>query len=783
MSALSLKLFGYPEVRIGKEEVTGFHSNKSRALLFYLAVTRRPQSRAVLAGMLWADFPEDRAMNNLRKTLSNLRKLAGEFLDIERERVAFDQSSDYWLDVADFEAGLQEFEAGKGSEGLERSIALYVGEFLEGFYLDGAEEWENWLLSERRRLRQAYHSALQALAEHHAEQGDFEPAIHFAQKLLNQDSLREDVQRMLMTLYAKNGQHVRALNQYETCRRILKAELSVEPAAETAALHESIRSGAVGPPEKIAPGATLFPGSGMDYVQPGFLDDETVPVEERRPPFIGRELELAQLDEHLAAALTGEGRIAFVTGEAGRGKSALLAEFTRRAQLRYPDLIAAAGNCNAFSGVGDPFHPFREILDQLCGDVEGRWRSGTITREQATRLWGMIPDTAQALVSEGASLVNLIHSGPALLARAGVFATAEPAWFLRLHQLVGDDGPSRVQPDQLLYQFNAVLGVLAQRHPLLLILDDMQWADNSSLDLLFQLSRNLVGKPILILGAYRPSDAALDPASNDPARLTPYRLSVDELKRRSGQAEIDLGRLSTSAEREFSDALIDREPNRLGEPFRVAFYQRTKGHPLFSIEMLQEMQDRGDLIRDEQGNWIVARQLEWERLPVRVEAVISQRINRLEEELRELLSAASVEGESFTVRLIARLLARDERWVLHQLARLQKEHRLVREISEVEVNGQRLTRYKFKHILFQQYLYEELSQGERRLLHGSIASGLQELYAGQEDDVMLSLAHHYTQAGQPGEAIPYLLAAGDRARTQNAFGEALNHYQPRPGFS
>ncbi|HZD09910.1 MAG TPA: ABC transporter substrate-binding protein, partial [Candidatus Binatia bacterium] len=203
----------------------------------------------------------------------------------------------------------------------------------------------------------------------------------------------------------------------------------------------------------------------------------------------------------------------------------------------------------------------------------------------------------------------------------------------------------------------------------------------------------------------------------------------------------------------------------------------TQGHALFSIELLREMQARGDLFRDEQGFWNAALELDWERLPARVEAVIAQRIGRLDDALREMLSVASVEGETFTAQVVARVLQREEREVLRQLARVQKEHRLVREIGEVKLAGRSLTRYSFGHALFRQYLYQELSQGQRRLLHGDVAASLESLYDGHAGTVLAQLANRFAEAQDSKKAIHYLVAAGDQARLQNAYQEAVEHYK------
>lgn len=778
MPILTLKLFGQPEVKIAGEAVAGFHSKKARALLFYLAVTSHPQARTVLASLFWGKFPDDRAMSNLRKTLSNLNQLVGSYLTIERNQVAFDRTAEWWSDVKAFEAELSKLDTGEGLESAERAAAIYQGDFLEGFYIDEAPEWENWVLLERQRLQEGYYKALLGLANFHSEKGDYERAIGFAQKLVAEEPWREDGQRLLIGLYAQNGQRGRAVRQYDAFRQVLAEELDISPTPETEILIEGIRSGETGSAEKTLPRRQSPSASPESMQLPSFLDEGFVPTEKAQPPFVGRERELAQIDEYLRAALSGSGRIAFVTGEAGRGKSTLLAEFSRRAQDHYPNLIVAAGRCNAFFGSGDPFHPFREILGLLCGDLESPLQAREITPGQAKRLWELVPSTAQALITEGKSLLEFFVSGQDLLGRTRYFSRQDPERFARLGKLIDKGGPRHIEKDELLSEFSAVLGALAKEHALLLILDDLQWVDRSSLDLLFHMSRRLHAQRIFILGAYRPSEVAITHPSNQESNtVASLSALLAEFKRRFGSFEINLDQTSSESRRQFIEALIDSRPNQLDESFRDAFYQRTRGHALFTVEMLREMQARDDLFRDENGKWRAAQELDWERLPARVEAVISQRIYRIDKELRQLLEAASVEGEEFSAQILSRVLDRDLRQVLQQLTRLETEHRLVRETAEIVLADLTLTRYKFNHILFQEYLYHHLSQGERRLLHRAIAAALEAVYAGQIESVIIPLAQHYKQADQSKKATTYLLAAGDRARNQNAFGEALEHYQ------
>ncbi len=158
--------------------------------------------------------------------------------------------------------------------------------------------------------------------------------------------------------------------------------------------------------------------------------------------------------------------------------------------------------------------------------------------------------------------------------------------------------------------------------------------------------------------------------------------------------------------------------------------------------------------------------------------MIEERIGRLEEELQEILTVAAVEGEDFTAQVVARVQEVQELRLLRALSReLEKRHHLVRERGETKVGRQLLSRYRFAHTLFQQYLYNDLSAGERRLLHAEIAAVLEELYAGRTGEIMVQLARHYAEAGEAEKAIDYLLQAGDRARGLYAHQEAIDGYE------
>ncbi len=225
------------------------------------------------------------------------------------------------------------------------------------------------------------------------------------------------------------------------------------------------------------------------------------------------------------------------------------------------------------------------------------------------------------------------------------------------------------------------------------------------------------------------------------------------------------------------EAFLDSEPNRLGLPFREMLYRQTRGHPLFTIELLRGMQERGDLVQDPEGRWIEGPALDWETLPPRVEAVIAERIGRLPQPLRDALQVASVEGETFTAEVVARVRAADEREMVGRLSgELDRRHRLVRAQGILRMDSQRLSRYRFRHILFQKYVYNSLDKVEQVHLHEAAGTALEALYGERAEEIAVQLARHFQEAGITEKAIDYLRQAGDRAVRLSANQEAIAHF-------
>jgi tetratricopeptide (TPR) repeat protein len=494
--------------------------------------------------------------------------------------------------------------------------------------------------------------------------------------------------------------------------------------------------------------------------------------------FVGREAELAELRTHLDTMLVGQGGIVFVAGQAGSGKTALVRHFLETALADTPDAIVAVGSGNAQIGIGDPYLPFREILGLLTGDIAVNQATGKITAAHAGRLRTAMVRSIEVLVEVAPELVGVLVPGGKLLAHIGQQMVKKTGWVEKLDKLtrrsalltgVADTAGEQVR---IVEKFAAFVHRLSEAAPLVLFLDDLQWADAASINLLFHLARHLEGRRILLIGAYRPNDVALGRLGQRHP-LEPVTL---ELTRYFGDITVDLDQLPEAVNRRFIDALLDAESNRLGPDFRAALFHQTGGHALFTVELLHAMQKRGDLTRGDDGVWVAKENLDWGALPAKVEGVIAERIARLDDELRELLTVASVEGKEFAAEVVARVEAMVEREAVHLLSEeLQRRHGLLDANGLVRIGGLRLSIFRFVHSLFQQYLYNHLGEAERVYLHRDIGSVLEELFAQRTDDVAARLARHFELAGIPDKAAAYRLQAGNAARRMSAHHEALVH--------
>ncbi|MFN2190511.1 MAG: AAA family ATPase, partial [Candidatus Promineifilaceae bacterium] len=453
-----------------------------------------------------------------------------------------------------------------------------------------------------------------------------------------------------------------------------------------------------------------------------------------RAPFVARERELRDLHLQLTLAANGKGRIIFISGEAGRGKTSLLSEFARQAIMTREDLLVAGGSSDVYSGSGAPLLPFRDIYRLLAGDFHNTGMDSILTSDLAKRLWRALPETAKILLDQGPHLIDTLISGELLEQRlaAVVPQKSDPMGLLvRLRNqrtLSSSNVAQELRQDRLFEEISSTLIALARRRPLLLMLDDLHWVDSSTATLLGHLVMRLQRVPILIIGSFRPEDLAHGTGTDDDGKSSAHPLVdvLNESQRQFGHNRIELDHPNPEEELDFVSALLDADDNAFSVDFRKRIAQMTEGHPLFIVELLQDMKDRGDVVRGEDGRWRASEILSWEHLPARVEGVIDKRITRLPAELREFLKIGSVQGETFLAEVISKITGINIRVLTQSLnGELDRRHRLIRGQGINHTAPVRLSAYQFRHHLYQKYLYGRLSEAEKMYLNEEVGTALE----------------------------------------------------------
>ncbi len=767
---LEVRVLGRFEVRLEDKPIQ-IPSRPAQSLLSYLMLNAgAAHRREMLAGRLWPDSDEENARSNLRHTLWRLRKSIGEeYLLADKLTISFDASQPYRFDAATLESTVED----DSIEALIESVTAYGGELLPGFY-------EDWVLLERERLQAIYEQRMKRLLDRMVREGRWAAVLEWAERWIAHGKIPEPAYQALMRAHHALGDAAGMAATYKRCREALREELDVDPSPQTVRLFEQLSSqapvDAAAEPAPLEPEPERPPAPEIRPPTPAFLRAEV--SQAPQPVFVGREAELAQLEGLLHRALEGAGPVAFVVGESGRGKTALVEEFARRAQDTLPELIVAMGTCDDYAGMGDPFLPFREVLTMLAGDVESRWSSGSITRDQAVRIWEVSPQAVQALVERGPDLVGSFVAERTLVASLAAQHSDGRAWRSKLERLLADE--ERVGPEaaphknRIFEEYTDVLIEFSRRHPLLIILDDLHWVDSASASLLFHLGKRLDGAPVLILGTYRP-EGVFDRADGS---MHPLENMLSEFKRSYGDVWVDLDRAGEQANLEFVHALVDAEPNRLGQGFRQEVARITGGHALFTFELLRDMKERGDLTQDDAGHWVEGPELALDFMPARVEGVIEQRIAQLDPEMREALTVASVEGEIFTAEAVASVMGVDQGGLIRRLSReLHRKHRIILEAESRETSQRRLSQFRFRHNLFRRYLYGGLGEVERAYLHEAVGKALEDLYSDEVQEIAVQLALHFRSAGVKRKAVRYLQLAGERALRVSAYEEAVAHLE------
>jgi tetratricopeptide (TPR) repeat protein len=455
--------------------------------------------------------------------------------------------------------------------------------------------------------------------------------------------------------------------------------------------------------------------------------------------FVGREPELKRLGEALQRAGAGAGQIIFLTGEPGIGKTALADAFLRRARRRNPSLLTARGRCVEQYGPGEAYLPWLDALGTL---LEGPHRE---------RILGVLR----------------VHAPTWCLQLPGAFASSGIHEQL-LRETIG------ATKDRMLRELGDALGALAADAPLVLLLEDLHWADPSSVDLLRHLGQRIPRQRLLVLGTYRPEEVEL---GNHPLKSCRLELQAHGLC--EGLA---LGSLSQENLAGYLDARFT--PNDFPRDFVALLLRKTEGHPLFATSLVQFLVERGDVAKEGE-RWRLARPLAEinPEAPESVRSMIARKIEALTEEDRKALQYATIEGEEFSSAVLAGLLGVDDLALEERLDRLDRVHRLVGTLGEEELpDGTPTVRYRFAHALYRDALYAELVGKRQALLHRQVGELLVRHYGDQAPRIATPLAIHFERGRDFGRAVEYFIMAGDNAAAIYANAEAEEHFSHALGL-
>ena len=450
-----------------------------------------------------------------------------------------------------------------------------------------------------------------------------------------------------------------------------------------------------------------------------------------RSPLIGRDAELAALVSRFGRLAAGEGGLVAVLGDAGVGKTRLLAEARARAgagadggPARRP-VTWLVGRTLSY-GRTISYWPFLEILRRDAGIAEGDGAQASLARLRA-RLQALFPRDAEEVLPYLATLLSLPLPGE----------TAAEVQYL-------DADAVRRQIFRVVRRY---VQRLTLEQPLVLVFEDLHWVDQSSAALLEYILPLVREHPLLICGVSRPDNLA--PA----ARVR--EVALRDLAER--YMEVALRPLSPEA----SDTLLRNLLNVEALPAHVqqAILSKSEGNPLFLEEVIRALIDVGSAVWDERsGAWRATRQAEQIAIPDTVQGVIMARIDRLPREVKHTLRLAAVIGRAFPYRVL-RAIAEPQHDLDASLAHLRQ----LELIDERAGGSEAEVVYLFRHVLVQEATYETILVLRRQELHGAVAAAMEALYAGRLEKFYAVLAYHYARAQAWGKAQEYLLKAGDQA--------------------
>jgi RecA/RadA recombinase len=453
--------------------------------------------------------------------------------------------------------------------------------------------------------------------------------------------------------------------------------------------------------------------------------------------------ELEKLKQLWHEAEAGAGRVVLIAGEAGHGKTALADQLITELQAEGRPFKVARAACSAQSGQDEAFWPFADALSQVIAAPTKK-----ITEDVLDAFLEFAPSWAEVIPVAGQV----------------VGASLKTAQIVR-NRTKTTDSPN---PDKLLREYAGALKKAADKAPVLMFIDDLHWSDAASIKLLSHLARTVRAMRVLLIGAYRPSDIAVEEHLLSE--------SVAEIMRYDNDAQMMLLPLTEQGIRQLVDKLYPG--NKFGDRLTPYLTTSTSGAPLFVVESLRLMQARGEIAKDaSDGRWALLRDLNESDLPHNVEAIINKRLERLPEDLQEVLALAAVQGTQFDAAVLAYVLDKNEIEIMKLLEPAEYTHGIIEFAGDVDLGEDVTVRYRFSSNLFQRELLAQLRGKQRLLAYRKTAEGLDHLWPDDSEDIAPKLANLYEQGKVFDASARFRITAGHYARQAGDITRAIKLYE------
>lgn len=507
----------------------------------------------------------------------------------------------------------------------------------------------------------------------------------------------------------------------------------------------------------LAPGSPEYEA----FVRAADFDEDPAPAPADVAPFIvaGREPHLNRLERAVEAALRGEPGMVVVAAIPGTGKTWLLEEACRRALTRHPVPTVLWAECLDRHGGADPHLPFRQILHLMIGDLDAASPRQLIAPANADRIAGRIPDAARAIIAHGRGLLAR-HDAPELLQDGRLSRCLDASTRDALLATVTQSAPAEADAPTMHEQLFRILADYAADGPVILVLDDLQWAETETCATLFHLAHRMHGQrlPLLVLGAIRPGALGDDGAG----RRHPLVPVIREAAPLYPELMLDL---STAVGGEpgwaFVTAMLAQ--SSLPQDLATSIFARTDGLPLFVTSFLRLHADVGTA--DAIG------------IPAEIGNVFAEQLDRLPAELQNLLRVASVQGMEFGAETLMFLLDLPASRLIELVdTHLVRHHRLLVPGGRRTIGGRAVHSYAFMHALLRDFIYHDMTDLERAHHHAATADALTALYGLTDSDATGAIAFHRDRAGDATRAARAYLLAGDHAMKRGDFGRALARF-------